>query len=199
MFRCLVIAAFWFSVTVAQAQEIAPSRTEQRYFDWFDQFCLATLGAPEAAQAAAAEAGWPSVPEEIIAQVTTPDAPIVSGRYGPSLIPSGAPIFFFSATGPPVESGLVAHTCVFDPGNLPRMDAATLEAMVTRRLGIEPRQTALGPIWSYSGTGPYVSEERVWIEDEVALATTTQRRPIALVQIKVHEGRPYLNLTRAGR
>lgn len=174
-----------------------PTATELRYFEMFDSFCISTLGAPDAAQAAAAAAGWRPLPESVIAQVTTPVAPVVQGRSGPSLLGNGAPVVLFSATA--TEGDLTAHTCVLDVGNLPQMDAAHLEALVSSRLGIAATQSRLGPVWAYSGPEPFTGETALASRGEEAMTAESLLRPVAMIQIKVHQGRPFLNLTRMGR
>lgn len=183
-------------VALAGFAPVEPTATELRYFEMFDSFCISTLGAPDAAQTVAAAAGWQPLPDSVIDQVTTPVAPIVQGRSGPSLLGNGAPVALFSASA--TEDDHIAHTCVLDAGNLPQMDAAHLEALVSRRLGIEATQSRIGPIWAYSGHEPFVDEMALVLQGEEAMFAEARLRPVAMIQIKVYEGRPFLNLTRMG-
>lgn len=192
------VLAFIAALAGAPVAAPEPTAIELRYFQAFDSLCLSTLGAPDAVVAAADAARWRPVPAEVIARAQTPAAPTVRGRLGPSLVASGDPAVLFSATSP--EDGpFIATTCVLDVGNLPQMDAAHLEALVDQRLGQTATQSAIGPIWAYSGSEPFTNEIPTMMQGEPVLHAESHKRAIALVQIKTYEGRPFLNLTRMGR
>jgi hypothetical protein len=182
-------------MAVLSAVPAEPTAVEQRYFQMFDSLCLSTLGEPDAAQAAAEAAGWTAMPQSIIDEIISADTPVVRGRFGPSLVENGPPTALLSATAT-MPDGMHGTSCVIDPTDLPAMDAATLEALVTTRLGLSALQSPIGPIWGYSGSGPYVDELPAIMGGEAAMYARARVEPFAMVQIETFEGRPYLDLTR---
>ena len=183
-------------VLAAPAAAQVPMNTAT-YFRHVDRFCLATGGDPVRAAAAAEAEGWGPAPRAMIDEIVNPDAPEAVVRLsGPA---DAAPARLILTASPPMadRGGLKIRTCVVEPAPGSSIDEAELSALVEARLGLA---AAILPVWTFSGTGPYVDRTELMLGGMEAMAAHAAADPLYMLNLlPAQDGTPSLALLRMGQ